>query len=73
MNTDLIWHLPAGSNEPFCVIGDYTIIERNGFWTEDEDRTDFTTTYDVFQQINGDEVRIAKRQTLDDAIATARR
>ena len=47
----------------FAIVEDCTIIER---------ATGAFRTYDVFQQIDGDEVRIAKGQTLDAAIRTAR-
>ena len=47
----------------FAIIEDCTIIERS---------VGAGVTYDVFQQIDGDEVRIAKGQTLDAAIRTAR-
>ena len=47
----------------FAFVEDCTIIER---------AAGAGVTYDVFQQIDGDEVRIAKGQTLDAAIRTAR-
>lgn len=47
----------------FAIVEDCTIIER---------ATGAGVTYDVFQQIDGDEIRIAKGQTLDAAIRTAR-
>lgn len=47
----------------FAIVEDCTIIER---------AAGAGVTYDVFQQIDGDEIRIAKGQTLDAAIRTAR-
>jgi hypothetical protein len=51
--TDIRWVYGVG--HPFAIIGDYTLTQTD-------------TAYDVYAQLDGDEVRIAKDVTLDAAL-----